>query len=375
MTTARWAAIAVVSACATATTVVPRTTLCAQAAPAAAQTPAAAPATVSTRVQAGSIVRPDTVTVGDPFTFIVSVAVPQNARVEWAGITDTSAWVAQTGAVKIIDEGNKLGVHRERAEYTLTAWNVGEQKLGVPDATVRLGGAATKVPLGEARVFVRSVLPADTAQHIPKPARDLFQRVVPWWQQWWPVLVVLALLAALWWLWRRRRRRLSAPSQTPTLNAFQRAMHEFERLERLHLADAGESGRYVALATDILRLYLATRVPNAVLSLTSAELLLVALEDDRVPRDRLISLLADADGVKFAARAVTPARARELAAESRGVVTEIERAEQARRAAAEAARQAAVDAEERSRAEAEDAARKASRQPRDPKGGPRAGAR
>lgn len=322
------------------------------------------------RVQAGSMVRPDTVEVGDRFTYVVTVAVPEGSRIEWGAITDTSAWVAQMGAVRIIDEGTKLGIHRERAEYTLTAWNVGEQKLGVPDATVRNGSTVTKVPLGDARVFVRSVLPADTAQRVPKPARDLFLREVPWWQRWWPALLVLLALALLWWLLRRRKKAKAGVAGPPPLNPFQRAMHEFERLERLHLADAGECGRYVALATDVMRLYLAARVPNAVLSLTSAELLLVALEDDRVPRDRLISLLADADGVKFAARAVTPDRARELAGEARGIVTEIERVETLRRKAEEAARQAAEQQAERERAAAEDAARKASRS-----GKPKAGAR
>jgi hypothetical protein len=333
------------------------------------RTPAQVPAP-GAKVQAGSVVRPDTVEVGDRFTYSVTVAVPQGARIEWGAITDTAAWVAQMGAVRIVDEGTKIGVHRERAEYTLSAWNIGEQKLGVPDATVRIDGAVTKIPLGDAKVFVRSVLPADTAQRVPKPARDLFLREVPWWQRWWPALLVLLALALLWWLWRRRRKAKTGATGPAPLNPFQRAMHEFERLERLHLADAGECGRYVALATDVMRLYLAARVPNAALSLTSAELLLVALEDDRVPRDRFISLLADADGVKFAARAVTPDRARELAAEARGIVTEIERVETLRRKAEEAARQAAEQAAERERAAAEDAARKASRS-----GKPKAGAR
>ncbi len=343
-----------------------------------------AQASPGTRVQAGSLVRPDTVEVGDRFTFVVTVAVPEGSRVEWGAITDTSSWVAQMGAAKITDEGTKLGIHRERAEYTLTAWNIGEQTLGVPDATVRNGATVTKIPLADARVFVRSVLPADTSLHVPKPARDLFQREVPWWQRWWPALLVIAALALLWWYLQRRRKQPRQVAMTPPLSPYQRAMHDFERLERLKLADAGECGRYVALATDVMRNYLADRVPNAVLSLTSAELLLVALEDDRVPRDRLISLLADADGVKFAARTVTPERARELATDARGIVTEIERVDTVRRAAAEAERQAAEQAAARAKASEEDRARKASRQPKgdskgDSKGGsksgPRAGAK
>jgi hypothetical protein len=136
---------------------------------------------------------------------------------------------------------------------------------------------------------------------------------------------------------------------------------EFERLERMQLAEAGESGRAIALATDVLRMYLAERNPNAVLSLTSAELMLVALDDDRVPHDRLLSLLADVDGVKFAARVITPMRARELVADTRAVVAAIEAVVKARREAEAAARQAAEAAAERDRVEADEAARKASR--------------
>lgn len=326
--------------------------------PAVAQS---APPANPPRIQAGSLVRPDTVEIGDPFVFVVSVAVPSSARVEWASITDSAATVAMKGAVRIIDEGTKLGVHRERAEYTLTAWNVGSLLLDVPDATVRLGNSTTKVPLGAARVFVRSVLPADTTQRVPKPARDLFEREVPWWQRWWPALLVLAALAALWWYIRRRKRRVPDRALEPPLDAYVRAVLEFERLERMQLAEAGESGRAIALATDVLRMYLAERNPNAVLSLTSAELMLVALEDDRVPHDRLLSLLADVDGVKFAARVVTPTRARELVTETRAVVAAIEEVVKARRAAEAAARQAAEAAAERARVEAEEAARKASR--------------
>jgi len=324
----------------------------------------AQPTAPPSRVQAGSLVRPDTVEIGDPFVFIVSVAVPQTARVEWAAITDTAATVAMKGAIRVIDEGTKLGLHRERAEYTLTAWNVGSLLLGVPDATVRLGNTTTKVPLAEARVFVKSVLPADTARRVPKPARALFQREVPWWQQWWPALLILAALAALWWYLRRRRRTKPARSVVSVLDAYVRAVLEFERLERLQLADAGESGRYVALATDVLRMYLAERSANAVLSLTSRELMVVALEDVRVPHDRLLSLLDAVDGVKFAARQLSPTRARELVADTRAVVEAIEAAEKARRAAEDARRQAAEAADARERQHAEDRAREESRRPK-----------
>ena len=141
-------------------------------------------------------------------------------------------------------------------------------------------------------------------------------------------------------------------------------MHDFERLDRLALADAGERGRYVALAIDVVRSYLARRNPRAVLSLTSAELIGVVAADERVPRDRLLSLMADGDVIKFARRVVSGTRARELAADARAVVEHIEAAERARRAAEDAARAAAAKTERDAKQKEEDAARRESRRPK-----------
>lgn len=321
------------------------------------------------RVRAGSLVQPDTVEVGDPFTFVVTVVVPATARVEWPAITDSSAVVAMREPVRIVDEGTKLGQRRERAVYTLSAWDVGPRKLGMPDIVVRLERSTMRVPLGDATVFVRSVLPGDSTQHVPKAARELFPRVVPWWQQWWPALLVLAALGLLWWMWRRRRRVKPVALSAALLEPFARAQYEFDRLERLGLAEAGEAGRFVALSLDVLRWYLAARLPVAALSLTSAELIEALGDDPRVPRDQLRSLLADTDGIKFAARLVSPKRARELAAGARSIIEFIEGAVQARRAAEEAARRAAADAVAREQRETEDRARRASRAPRGPTAG------
>lgn len=316
------------------------------------------------RVQAGKLVRPDTVEIGDPFTLIVTVVVPADARIEWPTIADTAATVAMRAPVKVIDEGTRLGGRRERAEYSLSAWNIGTLPIELPDAIVRFGDVTMRVPLADARIFVKSVLPGDTTLHVPKPARDLFPRVLPWWQRWWPALLVVAGLGLLWWLWRRLRRRKAAAVTATPLDAYARAMHEFDRLDRLQLAEAGESGRYVALAVDVLRLFVAVRIPGAELSQTSAELLVAAVDDPRVPRDRLVSLLADADGVKFAARRISPPRAREIGGEARAIVEHIERVDRERRAAEEAAKAAAVAAAEKERQEIEERARRESRRPK-----------
>jgi LPXTG-motif cell wall-anchored protein len=109
-----------------------------------------------------------------------------------------------------------------------------------------------RVPL-DAQVYVRSVLPGDTTQHVPKPARDLFPRVIPWWEQWWPAVAILLTLALLYWLFKRRKRKAVESVVTKPLDPYERAKHDFERLDRLALPDSGESGRFVALAVEVLR--------------------------------------------------------------------------------------------------------------------------
>ena len=57
---------------------------------AAQSTPSAPPVSpgvltppAGSRVKAGYLVRPDTVEVGDPFTLVVTVVVPEGSRIEW----------------------------------------------------------------------------------------------------------------------------------------------------------------------------------------------------------------------------------------------------------------------------------------------------
>ena len=338
-----------------------QTATAAAAVPASAAQPPAGPQPVPTipGVKSGFLVRPDTVQVGDPFVLVVSVVVPNGARIEWPSITDTAAVVAMRAPVRVQSVPDGVS-RRETAEYELAAWDVGALPLGLPDATVRIGTASLRVPLGDAAVFVQSVLPGDTTLHVPKPAKALFPRMLPWWERWWPALVVVAALLLLWWFLKRRRTTVVARQAAP-LDVYARAIKDFERLDRLALHDAGERGRAVALAVEILRVYLMSRVPAAALSLTTGELLEATGDDGRVPHDRLGALLTEADAIKFARRLVQGTRAKELTAEAQGIVESVEAVHQARIAAAEEARRLAAQAERTARQAEEDEARKKSR--------------
>lgn len=314
--------------------------LAASGAPAAAQTGPPA--------QLGITVTPTSVRIGDPFVIRVRIRAPRGSRVEFPLAPDSGSRVELIDPRQIRTTGDS-GAVDVTAVYRAAAWDVGTLPLGLAAATVRLGAAERSVPLDRARIVVQSVLPADsTAPRDPKPPRALLETPVPWWRRWLPyLLAALALAAFLAWAWRRRRRPSAAAA-----DPFAEAEAGFARVERLGLLEAGERGRYVALVVEVLRDYLARRVPDAGVSLTSTELVTRVHGSKAVPAARLAPLLAEADLVKFARLPITTERAVALAQGARAVASETEQAtrriEEERRAAeAAAARPAQVTTKQR----------------------------
>ncbi len=320
---------------------------------------AASVAAQPTGVRSGFVVRPDTVEVGDPFVLVVSIVVPGNARIEWPSIDDTSATVAMRSPVRVQTATDGTS-RRETAEYELAAWDIGKIPVGLVDPVVRIGATTIRVPIAAASIFVKSVLPGDTTLHVPKPAKSLFPRVIPWWEKWWPALLVVAALLLLWW-YRRRRRGEALLQTAKPFDPFARATHDFDRLDRLALCDLGEPGRAVALATEIVRSYVAARIPTAQLSCTTPELVEVVEHDERVPQQLLGVLLDEADAIKFARQLIECGAAKQLTIHARTVVEEIER-RHLENIAAEAARREREALEARDlEVERNDAARRQSR--------------
>jgi hypothetical protein len=205
----------------------------------------------------------------------------------------------------------------------MAAWDVGDSiRVAFPAIVVRLGGGERSVAMGDLRVVVQSVLPADSARRVPKPPRPPFDITRSLWWLW--ALIALAALLLGWLLWRWLRRRTAGPQLV--VDPYEFAEREFVRVEQLGLIEAGERGRYVALVVEVLRDYLATRAPGASAALTSTELLHALRRDGRVPVERLGPMLAEADLVKFARRPVSAERARAIGAEARAIVGEVHRA-------------------------------------------------
>lgn len=320
--------------------------------------PAQAP---TPRVRLGTSVSRDTVTVGDPFVVRVRIQAPAGAEVVFPAAPDSTA------GVELLDPrrdapASAPGAVDVTASYRMAAWDVGTRPLALGDVVVRLAGVERRVPLTTLQVHVRSVLPADTALRVPKPAREPIADPGLWWLPWLLLaLAVLALLALLLWLarrWWRSRRQL-----TSTDAAYREAIAAFDRLDALGLVAAGERGRHVALATEILRDYLAARLPEARASQTSSELTRALAARAEVPHARLAALLETADLVKFAARPIVADAATAAGREARAIVDEVERAIRAREAREreEAAAKARAERAEQRRYQEEQRRRSASR--------------
>ena len=287
------------------------------------------------RVELGIAVRPAVVTVGEPFIVTLRVRAPLGADIGMPVGPDSGL------SVEAVDPrrettASDTGFVERTAVYRLVAWDTGGQAARLGDVVITMNGRALRYAVAGDTVRVRSVLPADSSRRVPKAERDVLVAGLPWWV-WALAALALALLTALviWW-WRRRRHARAGPTLAP----IEVARRAFARLDALALAEAGERGRFVTLNEDVARDYLAARIPPALRSLTSTELLGAAHDVTAVPLDRLASLFAETDLIKFARRPVARDRAAELVAETRAIVEDVERtlveqaaAEQAEKAA------------------------------------------
>jgi hypothetical protein len=280
---------------------------------------------VDSTVMLGVRVAPDTVTIGAPFRVLVRIRAPRGSRIEFSLGPDSTGTVQPLDTRRITDSPDTTGTEAT-ATYRLAAWDVGAQQIVIPDAIVRLPSLATRpVPIAPLTVFVRRLVPApqDSTRRAPKAARPILPALEPWWWRWAVAVGALViLLLLLWWLTRRSRR----PEGVRVRDPYQDALGELDRIERLWLIDAGERGRYVALVTQVVRDYLAGRIPAAALSLTTLELIDALGSETRVPIERLRRVLEESDQVKFARARVSTERAVEVANEARQVVEETEAA-------------------------------------------------
>jgi hypothetical protein len=280
------------------------------------------PAAPAFPVQLGVNVTSDTVTVGERFIAILRVRAPIGASIRFPAESDSASSSAITGTQLIgkpaIDSTVDSTSITMSAAYRLAAWDVGPQRLGLPDIAVTYRGKTGYVSVADRGVFVRSVLPDDSTLRVPKPPRPAIE-ITPF--NWLPWLLALAALVAAglaWRLWIWYRNRRNAP-----LDPFAAAQRDFARVEAMQLLQAGDTGRHAALMTDVMREYLAARVPEIERSHTSSELLSAGGRIHGVAGG-LGELLWRADLIKFARAGTARDEAEEIAAKARGTVQAVE---------------------------------------------------
>jgi hypothetical protein len=273
-------------------------------------------------VQLGVNVSSDTVTVGQRFIAVIRVRAPRGATIDFPTTSD-SASLASATATQLIGKpaiepvADSSGTTMSAA-YRLAAWDIGLQRLGLPDIAVRYNGKTGYVSLHDRGVFVKSVLPEDTTLRVPKPPRPPME-IKPF--DWLPFLYALAALAAAlvaWRLWVWYHNRRNAP-----VDPYAAAKKEFARIDAMQLVEKGETERHAAMMSDVMRRYLAARVPEIEPSHTSSELI-ASSGRIHAQTENLNDLLWQTDLVKFAAVRVDADEARRIAQHSRDIVDRVE---------------------------------------------------
>jgi hypothetical protein len=269
-------------------------------------------------VQMGYRVNPDTVLVGEPFNLFIKVLAPKGVRFEFPPGPDTTT---RNGVRPIELRGEKVVTmlgDTAVALYHLVAWDIGAQPLRFPDVRVTFEGQERRPSLGDASVFVKTVLPADTSLRIPKPARPLIVLPVINWLLWLGLLAAAIAAVLLWWAWWRWRNR-----PKPPVDPYARVQQEFARIEARHLLEDGQYADYFTAMVDVTREYLAARVPGVRRSDTTSELLRSMNPREGVEAV-LPQLLDQADLVKFARAEVSLAEARGAGRDLRAIVDNVE---------------------------------------------------
>lgn len=284
-------------------------------------------------VQIGVAVQPETVTVGQHFSATLRVRVPTGSTVRFPASADSTSQV-DTVSAPVRHDVDGAGYTESTVVYPLAAWDTGSQSVGLDDVVVATPAGERVASLGALRVYVRSVLPADTALRKPKPFRPLIA-IRPFdWLPWIiaaALVALLALIGLLVFAWRHWRRHVNRP-----LTAFEWAQREFARIDSQRFLESGETERYAIAMSDVLREYLYRLLPIAAPSLTTRELA-IALRGAAMPPiapDRAIDLFERIDLLKFAAGRMSAESAMAAGADARAIIAEFEDAMERSRAAA-----------------------------------------
>lgn len=286
---------------------------------------------VAAAPQVTARVTPESPALGEPITVELRVRVGMGSEIRFPPLPDSSDAVEPLDP-RLIRDASTASVLDRTAVYRLIAWDTGSRAITFGDIAVSRDGAVQHYEVRLPPVRVRSVLPADSAQRVPRDARGAVAIPGGWWRLWLGLAVLLAVAGAAWYAWRRR----GAGAPDPGPDASRLAEEGFAHAERLGLLEAGETGRFALAHVEVMRRYLAVRFPQAAPSKTAREVAdaLVGAEFPILP-ERVAELLLRSEPIAFAQAPVSAEAARAIATEARAIVGDVETAWRSRRAAAE----------------------------------------
>lgn len=278
-------------------------------------------------------VTPEVPAIGEPITVELRVRTAAGAEVRFPVLPDSGTRIEPLDPRAIRDASTAQFLDRT-AVYRLIAWDTGSVMVALGDVTILRDGVEQRYAVTLPPLRVRSVLPADTALRVPKPARAAAEAASLRWRLW----LGLAVLAALAYWGYRRWRRVRAARAARGPDPFESAQAAFAHARALQFTSAGESGRHLLLHVGILRRYLAERWPVAGANLTARELAeRLPGADFPILPERVVSLAARAEAVAYARAAVGSDEAERLGAEAERIVQDLEQVWDSREEAARAA--------------------------------------
>ena len=269
---------------------------------------------------------PESVTVGQRFAVHVRVRAPKVATIHFPDVPPPADGIDPVDP-RAIDEGPTGQVLDRTATYSFVAWELGRRAPALGPVVVSVAGQEQSFALGDPAVIVRSLLPADTAEMIPREARPPIPVPNGIWKY---VLLGIVAAGVAYLYWRERRIRGSAAIAQTTPDAWEEARGGFAAVERLGLIEAGETGRNVIAHVDVLRRYLVRRFPTVTESLdvTAVMAALTSLESS-APVDRFAALLQWDAKLRFAHSPIGADDSTTLAGEARNLAALLQLAHEA----------------------------------------------
>jgi len=272
-------------------------------------------------------VRPATVAVGEPFTVHVRVRAPAGATIRFPAVPDSAGGVEAIDP-RAIEDHSTRSLFDATATYRFIAWEPGRRLVPLGDVRWEQSRGAEVLATGPVRVEVASMLPADTAELVPRASRAPLDPPPAWWRWALGALGVLAIAVMAWRAWRRRASVARPP------DPFVDAQGAFAAVDQLGLVEAGEPGRAVLAYAEVMRTYLVRRFPQATDGLTTPEFVTtLAAHDLPIRPEEVAAVLHVSDAVKFAGADVDADRVRQVERAARAVVRDVQTAHEARLAA------------------------------------------